>query len=588
MNRKSLWTVLTIIAVMLTLGGCKKDNENDEKAADLVVYGNVYTSNTENLQVSAFAVKNGKYIYVGSKEGAKVYIGSHTQVIEHNDGMVLPGCTEAHGHYITDAVYRQLVYLDPYASFSSQIDVIKDYYKANKGKISQIIGFGWYEMQMEEEELLSIREKLDAITTEIPIFISDHEMHQSWVNSKALEDAGIKISDSGKDDIDETVVKGGTVYRHNGIATGRLQDQANGYVRLMAFKDPMASESQYLEAGRYANQYLASMGYTNYLDAWLSYDNTDLAYKTFKSLDAMGELSVNVVGCYEIDSYKVTTDADFKPLVDEAIDWKNKYSSTHFFPTNIKLFADGCTESYTGYVTEVYPYIGTYGVKNWDETLFDNIVKYINDNDIVIHTHAYGDAAVQYVVDAYEKSYNSGNHIRNGLGHVANISDADMERVHKYGISIAENFCWHTPNEYYTKDVMVEYLGQKYLEMYPMKRFFDHDIPAASSTDAPCSVGFPSDPFGIIEMMLTGLLPEMTGHDDDVYGEDDLLNIHQAIQVMTINGAWALGLENERGSIEVGKYADFILVDNNLLTSAVRDIHKTKVEATYFEGSRVY
>ena len=586
---KYYFSLFMAFLAIITLYSCKDEEKStDRNAADLVVYANIYTSETNKLEATAFAVKDGKYIYVGDQDGAKAYIGTGTQVVEQKDGMVMPGCTEAHGHYLTDAVFRQLVYLDPYASFSSQIEEIKKYYKANKGKISQIIGFGWSELLMTKEELLSVREELDAITTDIPIFISDHDMHQGWVNSKALEDAGVKIIDKGKADCDETVVKGGAIFRHEGVATGRIQDQANGYVRLKAFHEPMATETQYIEAGKYANQYLLSMGYTNYLDAWLSYDNTDLAYKTFKNLDDMGELNLNVVGCYEIDSYKVTSDEDYKPLVNEAIEWKNRYSSTHFFPTNIKLFADGVIESLTGYVSEIYPYTGTNGVKNWDETLFDNIVKYINDNGIIVHTHAYGDAAVKNVVDAYEKSYNSGNHLRNGLGHVATISDADMERVHRYGISVAENFCWHTPNIYYTKEIMVQILGQQYLEMYPMKRFFDHDIPVASSTDAPCSVGCVSDPFGIMEMMLTGILPEMNVSQDQVYGENDLLDIRQAIQVMTINGAWALGLEKERGSIKVGKYADFIMVDKNLLTTPAREIHNAKVTATYFEGKRVY
>lgn len=568
---------------------CKNDDVTiPSEVADLVVYGNIYTSEEGSLHASAFAVKDGKYVYVGDKEGAQAYVGKETQVVEQPDGMVLPGCTEAHGHYITDAVFRQLLYLDPEASFSSQLTAIKDYYEANKVKVSQIIGFGWYELYLSEEELLSIRKQLDDITTEIPIFISDHEMHQAWVNTKALEDAGVKINDLGKDDRDETVVRGGTIFRHEGVATGRIQDQANGFVRQRALHDPMATATQYAEAGKAANRTLISMGYTNYLDAWLSYDNTDAAYRTFKELDDNGQLKMNVVGCYEIDSYKVNSDADYIALVKEALSWKSKYTSEHFFPNNIKLFADGCTESYTGYVFEPYPFTGNTGVKNWDETLFDNIVKYINDNGLIVHTHAYGDAAVNYVVNAYEKSYNSGNLMRNGLGHVGNVTNVDMERIQQYGISVAENFCWHAATTLYTVAEMVEYLGNKYLEMYPMKRFFDHKIPVASSTDAPCSVDFPSDPFGIMETMLTGFNPLSSAPEEQVYGRSELTDIHQAIQAMTINGAWALGMENERGSIKVGKFADFILIDTDLLNTPAGNLHNTKVCATYFEGDRVY
>lgn len=161
-----------------------------------------------------------------------------------------------------------------------------------------------------------------------------------------------------------------------------------------------------------------------------------------------------------------------------------------------------------------------------------------------------------------------------------------MKRVQKNGISVAENFCWHAANAAYPKEMLVAYLGNKYLEMYPMKRFFDNDIPVASSTDAPCSVGFSSDPFGIMETMLTGLNPLNPATEDKVYGASELTDIHQAIKAMTINGAWALGLEEERGSIKVGKYADFIIIDHDLLSTPTNELHNTKVLATYFEGER--
>lgn len=587
---KLLSAAAVCAALSFTLVSCEEDDISS-KGDSFVVYGNIYTADSALIKASAFVVQNGKYVYVGNEEGAKAYIDADTKVIRQETGMVMPGCTEAHGHYITDAAYNMLVYLDPDNSFEQHLDDIRRYYNANKGKIKQIMGFGWSAYNMQESEFLRIRAALDSITTDIPIFLSDHEMHQAWVNTKTLTEAGVAIVDKKAEDKDLTVVAGGTVFRQNGVATGRTQDQANGYVRLKAFKNPMATESQYLEACETAVQRLLSQGYTNYFDAWLSYDNTDGAFKALHALDKQKKLPMNVVGTYEIDSYRVNSTKDYIPLIDEALAWKKAYSSEHFFPTNVKFFADGCTESGTGYVKEAYPEIigGGHGICNWkNQNLFDEVVKYVNDHGMLVHTHTYGDAAVEYVVNAYEKSYQAGNtQIRNGLAHVGNITDNDLKRVKACDITVAENACWHASVGIDT-ETMVSYLGEKYRSLYPMQSFYDNGILMASSTDYPCSVGFPTDPFSVMEIMLTGINPLNPQPESTVYGRQELITLDKALQAMTINGAWALGLEKTRGSITVGKSADFIIINRDLFSTPAKELHNTRVLSTYFEGKRVY
>jgi len=580
-----------IAALVLLFTGCKDNSEEPASSAkaDLVVYGNIYTSESSALNATAFAVKDGKYVYVGDKEGAAAYVGDNTKVIDRKDGMIMAGCTEAHGHYITDAIFQQLVYFEwtKNQTFESVLKQVKEYYDANKGKINQIVGFGWSMYSLNENDLNNSRKSLDAITTEIPIFLCDHEYHQGLANSKAFELAGIKITDPTKEQCDESIA-GGVIYRtKDKVATGQLQDQAGGYVRLKAFGEVLPDASKYEQAALVAQKDLLSLGYTNYMDAWLSYFNTDGAYKAFYDFDKAGKMKMNVVGSYEIDSYRVGTMEDAYPLVDEAVEWKNKYTSKHFFPRNIKMFADGTTETYTGYCSEPYPATRSNGLRNWDPDFYKVLVPYINSRGITVHTHSYGDLACKYVMDAYEESYNQGYRYRNGLGHVANITDYDLDRIAKYGSAVAEGFCWHVAvNE--TPQSLVARLGSKYLEMYPMNRFFQHNVPVASSTDYPCSVNIPKGVFEIMEVMLTGENPLTPGYEDHVYGKDDLLNIKQAIQAMTINGAWTMGLENERGSIKVGKYADFIIIDQDIFNIQPKQLHNTKVLSTYFEGEEVY
>lgn len=571
-----------IIALMLL--SCTNVNVPKD-GADLVVIGNIYTSDPENPTAEAFVVHQGKYIYVGSREEAMRYVREgKTQVLDSNAAMIMPGCTEGHGHYITEAMFKQLCYLKS-DNFEGCVKEIESYYMANKDHITQLFGYGWFEANM-EEDLPKFRKALDAITTDIPVFICDREMHQGWVNSKALEMAGLK-DDPTKKENDEESIPGGTVYRDkNGVLLGRVQDQACGYLRNAAF-GALATPQSYVAAGLDAQNTLLAYGYTNYMDAWLSYDNTDGAYKAFKEMDDKGLLQMNVVGCYEIDSYKVKNAADYKKYVSEALDWKNKYQSQHFMPNTIKLFEDGCTESYKGYLLNPYPATQDCGMRNWDPDLMNETVEYINSQGLLVHTHCYGDAAVRNTINAYEASYKAGHHVRNSLGHAASVTDEDMKRIAKYGIGVAENFCWHN---YCATDfplsVTYKNMGKDFFEaMYPIKRFYDNSIPVCSSTDAPCSVGYPSDPFGIMEMMVTGI-NYLDAHEPR--NPLECVDIRQAIEAMTINGAWNLGIEEERGSITEGKYADFLIIDRDILKAKSNEIHDTHVLQTYFEGKCVY
>lgn len=565
--------VLVAFSIMaMSAMSCSKIENRTKEEADLVVYGNIYTSEKDCLHAEAFAVKDGKYIYVGDRNHARRYVGNATNVIEHPDGMIMAGCTEGHGHYITESIFKQLCYLKS-ESFEGCLDEIRDYYAAHKD-IKQFWGYGWYEWNFSEEELESFRTELDKIIPDIPAFICDREMHQGWVNTKCLQAAGI--------DDATTVLEGGTIYRKDGVPTGRIQDQACGYVRLKAL-EPLADVNTYSKAVMDAQSNLLSMGYTNYLDAWLSYDNSPNAYSALQSVDNDGDLTLNVVGCYEIDSYKIKTSEDYMRETATAVDWKGRYSSAHFAPNTIKLFADGCTESFQGYVYDAYPATGEHGTKNWDNDLLNQTVAYMNSKDMLVHIHSYGDAAATMVVDAFAYSADkNGKHFRNGIGHAASVIPADMDRIAKYGIGVAENFCWH--NLVAAEDD-VEGVGPAlFYGMYPMKSFFDHGVPVSSSTDAPCSVGYPADPFGIMENMLTGINPLSP---EEPRTPSECTDIDQAIASLTINGAWQLGLEDERGSISKGKYADFLIIDRDITKVEKTDVHNNVIEAVYFEGQKV-
>ena len=120
---------------------------------------------------------------------------------------------------------------------------------------------------------------------------------------------------------------------------------------------------------------------------------------------------------------------------------------------------------------------------------------------------------------------------------------------------------------------------------YPMKSYFDHGINVTTHSDYPATCGSPDDPFGIMEIAVTGV---MAGEDGAPYWTEELVTREQAINAMTINIAKQMFIENERGSVKEGKYADFLLVDKDVLSCPALEIHEAKPAATYFEGKKVF
>ena len=134
------------------------------------------------------------------------------------------------------------------------------------------------------------------------------------------------------------------------------------------------------------------------------------------------------------------------------------------------------------------------------------------------------------------------------------------------------------------------YFDEEYvMHPYPIKSFFDAGIKVTSHSDFPANEICPQDPFGIMEIAVSGRMPHpSTGELTKPFYTEELVTREQAFQALTINGAWQVGLENERGSIKVGKWADFVLADKDVFDCPVTDIRKTQVVFTWFEGSEVY
>lgn len=321
---------------------------------------------------------------------------------------------------------------------------------------------------------------------------------------------------------------------------------------------------------------LLSEGYTMYMDGYTTYFFNESFFKAAQEMDKAGDMQLVLGTTYEIDSWMNVDDVMAKA---KAV---KKYASPRIKPNWIKLFMDGTVESGTGFIDPLYP-DGHQGIPNWSEEELTEITRKANANGITMHVHVMGNKGVTRIVNAY---INGGkDEMRNTLVHVYNVSQSDYKRLADHNIHIAASLLWHHATDELQAELLKmlpEGLADK---AYPMKSFFDYGINAASHSDFPALCGAPDDPFGIMEIAVTGLYyPE----NSKPMWKEECLTREQALQSLTINVARQMFLENERGSIKNGKYADFLLVTKDVLTCPVNEIHEAKPSATYFEGKKVF
>ena len=543
--------------------------------ADLVVYGKIFTSENNRL-AEAFAVKDGKFVYVGDKKGAKAFIGSNTEVIDHSGkGLVMPSCGNGHAHYSIGhgipKVGMTVGFEDTPQKFLSEI-VPAAVKKARENGATAIFGFGWQLLKFEKD--MPTRQQLDAICSDIPIYFADDEGHKALVNTLCLVNAG--IMDKNGNVLKSEVRGGKIVMGSDGKPTGYLQEQAGTYTRSFLDNDNLFSVDLAREIMADIEQHLLSEGYTMYIDGWGNYFYNNSYYRAAQELDNAGKMHFVLGTTYEIESWMNVDDALAK-----AVDVQ-KFASKRVKTNWIKLFMDGTPESGTGFIDPLY-LDDHQGIPNWSEEELTEITRKANANGLTMHIHAMGNMAVNRVVNSY---INGGkNEMRNTIVHLRNVNESDYKRMAAHNIYATEGTLWHH-NSDENQAAMVEiFRGDMALHGYPLKSFFDNGVIMSSHSDFPALSHSPDDPFGIMEIMLTGVY-----HIENAkpWWPEECLTREQALQSLTINVAKQMFLENERGSIKNGKYADFLLVTKDVLSCPVKEIHEAKPAATYFEGKKVF
>lgn len=574
----------SITAAGMLVGCSSSDNSAKEDipvvhtSADLVVYGKIFTSESGKI-VEAFAVKDGKYVYVGDKKGAEVYVeAGKTEVVDYTDkGLVMPGCGNGHSHYMLGYALKSIGTLIGLQDDSEKLlkEIVPAAVKKARAEgATSIFAQGWRLQSLEAN--MPTRLDLDAICSDIPIYLLDEECHKALANTILLKKAGI-IKEDGT--AGRTTLRGGEIVTDaDGMPTGLLKEQAQTYVRSFLDNDNLYTLGKATANLAEIEQYMHSVGYTMYCEGWGNYFVNTNYYQAAQELDKAGKLHFVLGLPYEIESWM-----DMDEALARAIDAK-KYETTRVIPRWIKLLFDGGVEAGTGIVDPLYP-DGHQGIANWTEEEVTELTRKANANGLVIHIHVMGNKGVNQVVNAF---VNGGqDEMRNTLVHVRNVNTEDYLRMAQHNIYVTSGVTWH-----HFPAGAVEYIREHGMtpvgyedKAYPFKSYFDYGIPATIHSDYPALSGSPDDPFGIMEIAVTGVLWSENGTP---LWTEELVSREEVLTALTINCAKQMFVEDERGSISTGKYADFLLLNQDVLTCPVNQIHATKPAATYFEGKKVF
>ena len=545
--------------------------------ADIVVYGKIFTSE-DNKIVEAFAVKDGKYVYVGDRKGAETFIeAGKTKVIDYTGkGLVMPSCGNGHAHYsigVALPIVGTIAIGATPDQFLSEL-VPAAVKKARETGAKSIFGFGWSYFTFTDH--IPTRQQLDAICSDIPMYFADDEGHKGVANTLMLVKAGIMAADGTVLKKDKDIRGGEIVMGADGTPTGFLKEQAGTYTRSFLDNENLYPVDVAKVVVKGIQEKMLSEGYTMYIDGWGNYFNNTNFFKAAQQMDKAGDMNIILGLTYEVESW-MNVEKELKNAVDV-----QKYATTHVKTNWLKLFMDGTVEGGTGYVEPLYP-DGHQGLANWTEEELTDITRKTNANGITMHIHTMGNKAVNTVVSAYA---NGGkDELRNTLVHVRNVNPEDYKRMADHNMYVTSGMLWHNMPTGVSEILKTMVPAGMEDKSYPMKSYFDNGIPVTSHSDFPALSGCPDDPFGIMEIAVTCVHPTVKG---DPWWPEEHLTREQALLSLTINVAKQMLIEKERGSICEGKYADFLLVNKDVLTCPETEIHEAKPAATYFEGKKVF
>jgi len=530
--------------------------------ADMVfTNGKVYTVNEEQPWAEAVAVKGNKITYVGDAAGAKAYIGDKTKVIDTKGKIVMPGFVSAHDHLIASDWTSTGVQIYDAKDKADALARIKAYAEANPD-LKVVQGIGWDKNMLGG---LPISTDLDTVVSDRPALILDNTIHDAWLNTAALKAANIT-----KDTKD--TVPGVTYWERDkdGNPTGAAIEIQwfQAYIDMGAWD----AERMIPESAKKLHDLAASNGTTTILVPGIITPRIKDVHggmeEDFKTAMAMlheweknGTLKLRV----QAQPMFKTTEGDPQRFVDFGAKMRELYNSDILMVKSLKIHPEGNTVAGTAPFIEPYKDSDNRGLFNVEPEVSKSIMIKAAKADLDVFIHTDGDHSSRAGVDAILAAREVNPNFRGALHHAIWVHPEDQKRVieHKIPVNSTPNFT----NTFGGGDkdnlrLIGEDRVQSSLGRYP--HFSRNGVPVSISADVPSTPQSMQGPLFVMACATT--LRDMSNPGSTPFPPGrEPMTIEQAIRATTIDAAWQLRMEDKVGSIEVGKYADLVVLDKNPL-----------------------
>lgn len=538
--------ILGILVLTFLFFSCTNNKE-----VDLIVFNaKVYTVDSLFSNAEAFAVKNGIFIDIGtSAEIKKKYAAKET--IDAEGKAIYPGFYDAHAHFFMLADLLQQVDLTGSTSYEEVIERVRTYQQKYPHK-KWIIGGGW-DQNLWTDKDFPTKDSLDKYFPETPVYLSRVDYHAALANTAAMDIAKLE----------EKSVVGGLIMRDSsGALTGILVDNA---MSLLTKHIPETKEEDRLGYLQRAEDSLLSVGLTSIVDAGLTLDQLD-DLKKFYQKNAL-----------KIRDYAMIAG---NPLSIEKFIRDGFVDTDRLSVRSIKLMADGALGSRGACLLDHYQDAETRGFLLYSPKEFDQVIKKLANSDFQVNTHAIGDSANRLILDTYGKYLNDNKARRWRIEHAQIIAPSDFHKFAEFHIIPSVQPTHATSDMYWAE----ERLGHERMEgAYAYKKLLDQYGMLALGSDFPVEHFNPLYGFHAAVARV-----DNNGYPKGGFQMQDAISRIDALRGMTIWAAYSCFQEKKRGSIERGKDADFVIMDEDIMTAANERLRHIKTNRTVIAGETVF
>jgi predicted amidohydrolase YtcJ len=533
-----------IIIVGLIITACNHKPQVDI----LVINANVYTVNSTAKKATAFAVNNDKFIEVGSTELLQDKYTAAT-VIDVKGKSVYPGLIDAHCHFLGMGLVEQKVRLEGTKSYNEVLKTLVEFQERHQ--VSYITGRGWDQNDW-DLKIYPTKDKLDSLFPNTPVAIRRVDGHALLANQAAINLAQITIN---------TPFSGGDILQENGKLTGVFIDKP---MELILATIPQPSKNEIALALKLAEEKCFSLGLTTVNEAGLERAEIEI----IDSLQKESELEIRV---YAMAS---ANEANLNYYLDKGI-----YKTDHLNIRSFKYYGDGALGSRGAAMKASYSdKQNHHGALIYSVDNLQKVAQRIADSDFQMNTHAIGDSTNYIVLKTYERVLKGKKDRRWKIEHAQIIDEKDFHFFENIMPSVQPTHA--TSDMYWAEDRVGE---TRMKSSYAYKKLLNRYGKIALGTDFPVEKVNP-----MLTFYAAVARKDANGFPENGFQSENALSREETLKGMTIWAAYSNFEENEKGSIEAGKFADFIILDKDIMTVPIEEVLTTEVINTYLGGKVVY